>query len=146
MYTSKDYNELMESLKLSTFEGVFLDSLTEHLIENQRNTFNFKHKMCKDYFATISVVLYFSKNHFLVPAVDSVISSLESGGLIEHWHFNYINKRFLNIKDEAKCAQKMTVEHLKGCFEIWACGCLLAFVSFLGEIIFVLCRNIKKHF
>jgi hypothetical protein len=86
-------------------------------------------------------VMYFQKNFFLIPAINRVIGHLESGGLIEYWHFNYIDKRFLNVKEQEVEARKMSFDHLEGCFQLWGWGCLIAFLCFLVEIIAIFLRK-----
>lgn len=125
----------MKKLKSSSFKGVFIASSNEVLFSNQKRYFDFKYKACKEIFVTMSIVMYFRKNFFLTQAINHVISNLESGGLIEHWHFNYIDKKFSQTDKNQNDAKQITVEHLLGCFQLWGVGCLIAFTCFIIEII-----------
>lgn len=128
------FDDVMNKLKSSSFKGVFIISNNEMLFINQNRDFNFTFKACKESFVTISVVMYFRKNFFLANAINQVIGNLQSGGLIEHWHFNYIDKMFSKILKNKSEAQKLTIAQIVGCFQLWAGGCLIAALSFMVEI------------
>lgn len=130
----------MENLKTSNFESALLMSRNKLLTENI--FFNYTYNMCKDDFTTISVVMFFRKDFFLVPAINDVISDLESGGLIDYWHMNSIYKLQRYGKVQSSQAKKITLDHLDGCFKIWICGNLISFACFIVE--FVVKKSFKK--
>jgi hypothetical protein len=141
--TSTDsYSLVMEGLKSAKFDGSFL--LTRDDILTESRFFNFTYSACKDDFTTISVVMYFRKNFYLTPEINEVISNLESGGLIEFWHKRSMSVFRLNSMTESNEAQKMTIEHLLGCFEVWAIGICIAIGSLSFEILILKLKKILK--
>lgn len=132
----EDFKPTMEKLRLSTFDGTMVSGLNEILLINQKNEYNYTFKFCKERVMGISIVMYFRKNFFLIPAVNKVIRNLVSGGIIEYWHNLYIDEKFLHEKVITSRPKVMTFSHLVGCFQLWACGCFIAAVSFLIELIF----------
>lgn len=125
-----DFSPLLKKLRDSSFDGAMVSGLNEILIINQQRDYNFTFKFCKERVMGISIVLYFRQNYFLVPAVNEVIRNLISAGLIEHWHYKYIDKKLLAQNLEASGPQVMTVNHLAGCFQLLTVGCLLASLCF----------------
>lgn len=84
---------------------------------------------------TFSVVIYTRKGFFLLDALDEKILQLTSGGLIEYWHSQIIDERFLNIIQSQE-PRKIEIDHLLGIFKIWSILCLVAFFVFICEIIY----------
>lgn len=137
---------MMNNLKRSTFKGNFIMSLNEMLGFNQNNIYNYTFKACREVFVTVSVVIYFRKHFFLIDAINDVIGKLESGGLIEQWHSNFLDERLLNADTSHRGPKKLTVNQLLGCLELYCGGCLLATVCFAAELIFCrLCGKTAKR-
>lgn len=131
-----DFDPIMKKLTSSSFEAAMVSGLNEILILNQENEYNFTFKFCKERVMGIPIVIYFKKNYFLIPAINKVISNLNSAGLIEKWHYNYIDKRYLKENDDPVGPKVITLDNLIGCFQLWACGCVFGAVCFVGEIIY----------
>lgn len=136
-----DFGTIMKKLRESTFEGAMVSGLNEILIISQNNEYNFTFKFCKERLMGIPIVIYFKKNYFLIPEINKVIRNLNSGGLIEKWHYNYIDKRYLKKADDLAGPKVITVGHLSGSFQVWACGCMLAIICFLAEIMYHRFKN-----
>ena len=82
---------------------------------------------------TMSVVIYLKKNSYLVNAINDKIGSLRAAGLIDYWYsLSFTNN--LNRK-HAKPRKVLSWDHLSGCFEIWAGGCLISSLTFVTEFI-----------
>jgi len=81
------------------------------------------------------VVIYMKKNSYLVNAVNDKIGTLRAAGLIDYWYTLSFTNNF--HKKEGKPRKVLSWDHLSGCFEIWAGGCLLSSLAFMSEFIFL---------
>lgn len=79
-------------------------------------------------------MIYSKKNFYLLDALDEKIDILKAAGLIEFWHFQDVDKRFLNVK-EPKDPKVLTTKHLMGCFHILFFGCVASFMVLLFELL-----------
>ena len=132
----EDFKPTLTKLTSSSFGGAMVSGLNEILILSQSNEYNFKFKFCKERVMGIPIVIYFKKNYFLIPEINNVIRNLNSAGLVEKWHYNYIDKQYLKEDDVSTGPKVITFEHLIGCFQLWACGCVIGVICFLGEIFY----------
>lgn len=118
-------NELEES-----DEKVGLENLRNILFALKQNSSkNIYH--CKEPFIKLSLVWYLQRNSFLIKPLNEKIDSFVSGGLIDYWKKKY-------YADEGKIEEKLQIFNLKqlsGIFQILIFGYLLAFLAFLGEIV-----------
>lgn len=145
--SAKGYNDIMRSLKSSSFRGSFISSLTETLQENESNQFNFTFKICKEYFVTVSVVMYFRKNSYLIETVNHVLIRLEAAGLIEYWDSKFIDKKALKVIQVDNEPKALTFSQLIGSLQLWVCGCFIAISCFLIELFYhFLLRRIVNSF
>lgn len=129
-----------------SFSGAFLRSLTSILYANQLN-FKSNEKVfliCKEHFMTIPVVIFARKNFYLVDAISRKISIFQAAGLMEHWHSQWVDKRFLKAQ-LSKHLEKLTVNHLFGCFVLLIGGLLLSFSIFLLEMIFKVLESFLRR-
>lgn len=127
---------MMKNLRSADYKGTYISSLTETLRENQMNHFNFTFKICKESVATVSVVIYFRKNYFLVETINGILHKLEAAGLIEYWDQNYIDEKSWKRREVTSDRKILTLDHLAGCFQVWAFGCCFSLLCFMLEIIF----------
>jgi hypothetical protein len=97
---------------------------------------------------TITIVIYTRKNFYLLKAMNQKIETLNAAGLIAYWDSLSFMQDFSSHK--ANPPKTLTFDHLSGCFEIWAVGCLVSLLSFISEWMFIRWkmrvngRNIKK--
>jgi hypothetical protein len=117
-----------------TFRGVFPRSLTGVLYSNQLNYNTSMNLICKEKFMTFSVVIYTRKGFYLLGALNEKIAQLQAAGLIEYWHSEIFDERFLKVQ-ESQEPKPTEVRHLSGCFMIWLMGCFAALVVFICEIL-----------
>lgn len=82
---------------------------------------------------SIPVVIFTRKNFYLLEAINKKISIIQAAGLIEYWHSQSVDQRFLkaHIPTEAKM---LTWQHLSGCFVLLTGGLFVAFIVFTIEI------------
>lgn len=114
----------------------FVASMTNIIDANKKHKNSFVHKVCKEHIYTISVVMYFPKNFFLVETFNKKISSLISSGIMKHLTDKYVDMRYWNIKPAKKQPQQMTIQHLQGVFMLWSICCLLTIFVFMFEVLF----------
>jgi hypothetical protein len=88
--------------------------------------------LCKEIFMSFPVVLYVPKNFYLKDALDNKIEILQAAGLIDHWHSQIIDPRFMKIR-ESNEPKGIKLETLSGCFYTWILSCTISFATFLGE-------------
>jgi hypothetical protein len=123
-------------------DEAYLVSHAVFRVANQAPSFN--HVLFKDDFTTMSIVMYFRKNFYLQPAIDVIVSNFQSGGLIEHWHKNSVYRLQRNMKIRSNEPKKMTLDHLLGCFEVWAFGLIASSVCFLIEKLLSIAMSVGK--
>lgn len=81
----------------------------------------------------IPIVIYSRKNYFLLDAFNDKIKFMRAAGLVEFWHYQNVDRKFLNFKvfDGPKV---LTFDQLVGCFGILVLGLIAGFISFLFEV------------
>lgn len=128
----------------SAFKGVFLRSLTGALYSNQLTYNTSVNLICKEKFMVFPVVIYTRKGFYLLNILNKKIIHLQAAGLIEYWHSEIIDERYLKI-EESKEPKPIQVRHLSGGFSIWLIGCLIAFCAFVCEILYakIISRALK---
>lgn len=92
-------------------------------------------QICRENFMSIPIVIYTRKNFYLLKAMNQKIETLNAAGLIEYWYYLSFLQDFSNR--EVDPPKILTFDHLSGCFEIWAGGCLVSFLSFISEWMFI---------
>lgn len=141
----KDTNLYLEKIQRDPyFKGVFGQSLDMILFWNQARPQAFRHKICKDIFLTIPVVIFARKNYFLLDALDEKLDILKAAGLIEFWNFQDVEKGILNFK-ESNGPKILTTRHLLGCFHILISGCIVSSLVFLLELSIILMRRHNRR-
>lgn len=126
---------MLPSIHDSSFKGAFLRSLTSILYINELR-FHMNEKIyliCKEFFMSVPVVIFTRKNFFLLEAINEKISIIQAAGLIEYWHSQSVDQRFLNAQIPTE-AKMLTCQHLSGCFILLTGGLFAAFVVFTIEI------------
>jgi hypothetical protein len=112
-----DFGPILKKLRSSSFEGTMVSGLNEILLLNQRNEYNFT----------------FRKNFFIIPSINTVIRNLVSAGIVEHIHKRFLDEKLLSAKKPLTGPKVLTLEHMKGCFQLWACGCFVACICLVLE-------------
>lgn len=82
-----------------------------------------------------SVVLYFRKHHFLLPAVNRKISLFKSAGLIDFWISSFEQTNSKNTKLVSGGPTVLTFHKMSGIFKAWFYGLLITTVTFIFEIL-----------
>ena len=104
------------------------------MYKNQQKSYNFTFNyLRKEFFGTLSVVIYYRKNFYLAISIDEIIQKLQSGGFIEYWHDEYLQKE---RKKESGHQVQLNFHHFEGIFQIWLIGIGFAGTFFLMELLF----------
>jgi hypothetical protein len=90
--------------------------------------------MCKENFMSVSVVIFARKNFFLLDSINKKITLLQAGGLIEFWHSNVIDKRFMKIQP-GLAPRKLNINQLSGSFILLSFGLTVATFVFVVEVL-----------
>lgn len=117
------------------FKGVFFRSLTGVLYQNQQNFNGTRLLLCKEKFMTIPVVIYVRKGFYLLQSLNEHIWQLDAGGLLDYWHSQIIDSRYLNVI-ESQEPTAIELHHLSGCFLLLLIGAFIAAVVFVCEILY----------
>lgn len=124
------------------FKGTFIRSFTNIVYCNQKNAHQKDVKMCKEVYSTTPIVMFVKKDFYLLDEINQRIDMLISSGLIEFWHFQDVDKRFLNIK-HPKHPKVLTVKRLNGSLYILLCGYVISSAILGIELVLAKHRTLK---
>lgn len=110
---------------------------------NMRHKTKFSHLVCKEIAYTGNIVMYFSKNFYLIDAINKKLSEFQASGIISHLIDNYIDRRYWSSKKEKSFPSQLSVQHLKGAFELWLILCSFATAALLLELLINAKRPLK---
>jgi hypothetical protein len=134
----------IEELTLDpSFKGVVFDYLTIALYTNFLNRKNYTFKICKESLLTNQIVFYFTKNFYLVDEFNNLFGRLKAAGLVEHVLSKYVDMELMDLQDVKKEATSLTLENLKGIFQLLTCGLALAVIGFVVEVACGWCAKMK---
>lgn len=137
-FTAAQRDSLMMRLYDSSFKGAVLRPLTTILYYNQLSYKNKKpiYHICKEPFMSLPVVIYVKKNFYLTKAINRKIGIFQAAGLIEYWNSQGLDKEFLMAQafHVETFPEKLTVDHLTGCFILLSGGLIVAITVFTFEI------------
>jgi hypothetical protein len=123
-----------EAVKDPNFKGAFSKTLTGALYLNQLNHNATMFKICREPYMTLPIVVYVQKDFYLLNEINEKILLFQAFGLIEHWHSESVDSKFLNV-EEATTLKALNVHHLWGTFQTWICGCFVGSLVFGGELL-----------
>jgi hypothetical protein len=83
---------------------------------------------------TIPIVIYTTKNFYLVDEINERLTLFSSTGLVNFWRYQSINLKSIRVSEESS-PRVLTFESLRGCFEVLFVGCAVASLTFLIELI-----------
>ena len=61
------------------------------------------------------------------------ILNMKASGLVDHWISQFMDMKYLNMKETKQGPKKLNLQQLSGSFQVWLGGCFIGFVSFLIE-------------
>lgn len=133
MINRDERNNIINEIASNKIAGALLRSYTGALYANQLNFNKTISLICKEIFMMFPVVIYVPKDFYLTEAIDEKILILQAAGLIEYWHSEIIDTKFMKIY-ESKQPKGIKLEYLSGCFYMWIMSCSASILTFLGEI------------
>lgn len=81
------------------------------------------------------VVIYTTKNHYLINSLNNWIELLRSAGLIRKWYYEkIIPKSKTNIDRRKSKPKSIDLKNFEGIFKIWISGLLISLLVFLVEL------------
>lgn len=119
-------------------------SVTGTLYANQLAYNQTQSLMCKEIFMMFPVVIYVPKDFYLTEAINDKIQFLQAAGIIDYWHKEIIDERFLKVV-ESKEPKGIKFAYLTGCFYIWEILCVVATFVFFGEIVSDKLRKLRQR-
>ncbi|XP_070496114.1 glutamate receptor ionotropic, NMDA 1-like [Chironomus tepperi] len=122
----------LDSYILGTEKTAAFTSKFELLIYSLKHD-KFPYKICKEYYFTVNIVLYYNQNFYLKAAIDEAIQKILQHGFMEHWikEFDKTEKWKVNNKEP----ELMTLEHLSGVFSLLLIGHFLSVFVFGTEFL-----------
>jgi hypothetical protein len=105
------------------------------LYENQNVPIKRRQTLCREVFKNIPAVIYTTKHFYLLEAINEKIELFKAAGLIEHWHSQTIDEKYLK-ENESGRPKVLSLKHLKSLFYVLFSGCVLSLVVFIVELVF----------
>lgn len=114
--------------------SAFMTSLTDIVYRNQETYKSFVLKVCKEELLTMSIVMYFPKNFYFKQAIDKKLSELATAGFVQYWIQEYVDMKFIEMRNEIRSPTNLQLKHLFGIFNIWMIGLAISLLIFFIEI------------
>lgn len=127
-----------------SFKGGVTGTLEEVLHLNKLNAKNFTYQVCEESILSIPIGMIFPKNSFLVRVFNEKLRLLKANGMIGYWLGKYIDMSYFNVKSSYDGPKALTIEHFKGCFQIWAVGIGISVLAAVIEKTLKYFRNLFK--
>jgi hypothetical protein len=117
-----------------TLDPTFKGAVPFYLLSvlHQGSTKKVSFKILQEAIVPTQIVFYFSKNFYLVKPFNRKIRQLQEGGLVFHTMSKFISRV---ERAESQHQKKLNLEQLRGVFQIYVFGLLMAISVFLVEII-----------
>jgi hypothetical protein len=117
-----------------SFKGAYGLTMTQIRYFNKVKTPSFPVKVCKNIIITTPIVVYTTKEFYLLDSLNEKIDLFKSAGLIDFWLYRYISKE--NFEDNTTQHQRvLKLNQLVAAFYIWLSGCILSVTTFVIELI-----------
>jgi hypothetical protein len=130
----------------SSFDrAAFMATMTDVINENKKNENKFSLVVCKETVLMHYLVMYFSRNFYLVDSINRKISSFLSSGIMSHLIEKYVDLRYWNVKSVKKGPQKLTIEHLRGTFNLWIIVNVISILIFLMEVLLMKLHEVEQR-
>jgi hypothetical protein len=140
----------MENIQMETLDPTFKGSVFTYLsivlYSNAMNRNNFTLQICKETLLTNQIVFYFTKNFYLVHKFNELISSFKSAGIVDYFISKYIDVTLTPLKSTTQHPTKLTLENLKGIFQLLIYGLSISLGCFVIEILIWNLKKWRKYF
>lgn len=91
-----------------------------------------RYQICKEVFMMIPIVIYTQKDYHLLNEINIKLQTFETAGLINYWSFE---RNFNRVHDIKQIRKALTLDHLKGAFQILWFGSLIGVIVFILELL-----------
>lgn len=133
-------DNIFSSIKPAPQYSAVISTTSSVFVEKSKINQTAEFQICKESFFTVSVVIYYRKNYFLIESINNVMNKLVSAGLVEYWHRKFVNEDYSKLRrNENRSA--MTFDHLKGIIQLWAFCCCCSIICFFCEKIVHKCSR-----
>lgn len=135
VFTSlQEFNRMLDKVIVPGFKGAILTSV-DHLAYRNIHAFPDRYyNHAPDVIFANNLVIYLNKDSCLTYQFDEIIENLISGGLIETWASNFIDKNFLKHRS-SNSAKTLNFSQLLGAFQLLLTGIIMSSIVFLVEFI-----------
>ena len=128
------------------FPGAMTSSMDLVLYNNAKTWGTHLLQFCKEILYSHQFVIYFQKNSYLVTAINEVIESLQTNGLISHWRSQTMNIKYLKGPPKTKEPKKLEMEQMAGGIYLFCGGLIASFTVFLIELISIRINYVRNIF
>jgi hypothetical protein len=126
--------EYREKTLDSSFKGGVVGTSDFVIYLNKLNFGNFSYKILDEFVDMVPIVIYFRKHSNLDKAFNKKLEMLKSSGLVEYFTNNFMNQKYLRIKDEPQGPKTLTVKTLSGGLQLVIFGWLTSIAVFTYEV------------
>lgn len=131
-----DQQKIFLNTSLRTLDRVaFVDAMPSIIGANIDHKDSFVHKVCKEYFWTDFLVMFYPKNFYLLETIDNKLNCFLSSGIMSHIIDEYVDLRHWHVKTTNRGPRQLSLEHLRGAFDLWLLFMLVAVTVFSLEIV-----------
>lgn len=113
-----------------------LSSSDEIMFLNKKFHKNFTYNVCNEKVLTSPSVYYLHKHSYLTEMVNEKIDALKTSGLIDYWISKYLDPKYYRVKQIARERAKLNFSTLLGAFQLLVSGTIVAFTTFVLELLF----------
>ena len=129
----------------SSFKGAFLVSLDEIIHYNKQNIKSSKFLIWKENVYTVQIVVFFQKSSYIyIKKFDEKIVLLKENCCMSFWFTKYLNPIYVIIKNLVKNTEKLNVNQLLGCFQLFTFFLSISIIFFFLELLFYEIVDKKK--
>lgn len=112
----------------------FVEIMTSIIHSNIKHKGSFVHTVAKEHLWTDFLALFYPKNFYLIETIDKKLNAFLSSGIINYFVDRYVDMLHWHIKVLDTGPQTLTLEHLRGAFNLWLAILLIAAIVFFIEI------------
>jgi hypothetical protein len=104
------------------------------LFANQNVNEQNRQKICDEVFATVPLVIYTTKNFWLLEGINEKIGTFKAAGLMDFWYFQFIDREKSRVVRVDKAPKILSLGQFQGCFLVLLSGLGLGLGIFVMEI------------
>jgi hypothetical protein len=146
MYAPSDRAKILKKLQNPFFHGAFLSSEDHINYLNIENLGHFYYRRSKEVVFFYYLCIYMHKPTPLRDEIDEHILNAASFGLIQHWVSSYTKRPYIksHYHNVSSADRSIDNSHLRGAYQIYFGGILIAVLTFLMEHLWIYLKMWKK--